>query len=606
MLDYALKYASVGFPVFPVFPNKKPRTQHGFHDATKDPDTIRKWWEMWPDAGIGMPTGLTSGVAVLDIDPRHSGDSTLADLEQKNGRLPDTKVVLTGGGGTHYWFKITSPVPSRNAIAEGVDWKAEGGYVVIPPSPHESGGRYEWEISSKEAQLIEPPAWVLALLPGGLVPVAPATQSRTRAEPLGPQIGAGKRNIELMRLAGSMRAKGCGASEIFAALREVNAQRCQPPMDEREVWSIAQSAASYLVENRRSSSQEEAGVRGQFAGSVVNLASLIQEEVPPIQWLVDRVIVQESVGWIGGMPKIGKSLIGLHMCLCVATGVPFLGQYEVTKGRALYISEEDPKRIVYPRVKRMLAGFPPTTEPVDPDSFHLMCKNGLRIDRVDHMAWLHGRVEKQKPSLIVADVFNRLHDQDVNKAEEMRAIVVELDKLRATHKCTVLCVIHFKKIQSDQDTSNPGQLISGSLALHAFSECSIYMMREDEKKRLYFEAKEFEATKPVEMHIISSEDDENSPIVLECSEVNDTTEVGRRNREIAQSSLQEAWEKSGRPQFGVATAAVMKEAEKRGVKYGVKTLIRHLRGGGLVPRQMPVRSGETGGVSMLWKPQNDE
>ena len=62
LVDAALSYAAKNLPVFPCnASNKRPLTEHGFEDASTDPETIRRWWARWPDAMIGMPTGKRSG-----------------------------------------------------------------------------------------------------------------------------------------------------------------------------------------------------------------------------------------------------------------------------------------------------------------------------------------------------------------------------------------------------------------------------------------------------------------------------------------------------------------------------------------------------------------
>jgi hypothetical protein len=127
---------------------KHPRNLNGATGATSDVEQVRKWWTMWPDANIGLATGrpLPGGgyLAVLDIDPRNDGDSSVEELERKHGPLPDTTVVRSGGGGWHHYFCSSEPVRSRK-ITAGVDFKAVGGYVVAPPSLHASGGMYEWK-----------------------------------------------------------------------------------------------------------------------------------------------------------------------------------------------------------------------------------------------------------------------------------------------------------------------------------------------------------------------------------------------------------------------------------------------------------------------------
>src|SRR5260221_12533215 len=86
LLDAALAYAAQGIPVFPLAPGmkvpaiSKDEGGRGFHDATTDTERIRRWWKRWPRANIGIPTGSASGWVVIDIDPRHGGDRSLAAL----------------------------------------------------------------------------------------------------------------------------------------------------------------------------------------------------------------------------------------------------------------------------------------------------------------------------------------------------------------------------------------------------------------------------------------------------------------------------------------------------------------------------------------------
>src|SRR5579884_626696 len=78
-LAHALEYAARGRPVFPCSPtNKRPCVPkweggNGFHDATTDANQIRRWWQRYPTAMIGMPTGQASGVVVVDCDVHKAG-----------------------------------------------------------------------------------------------------------------------------------------------------------------------------------------------------------------------------------------------------------------------------------------------------------------------------------------------------------------------------------------------------------------------------------------------------------------------------------------------------------------------------------------------------
>ena len=95
-LEGALKLAALGFKVFPCRNapsenegHKRPLTQHGFKDATTDATQIERWWSKFPEALIGMPTGIVTGIAVLDLDKkkrqrRVRGYSALGNPQPRN------------------------------------------------------------------------------------------------------------------------------------------------------------------------------------------------------------------------------------------------------------------------------------------------------------------------------------------------------------------------------------------------------------------------------------------------------------------------------------------------------------------------------------------
>ena len=127
-------------------PAKHPLTKNGLKDATTDEAVIQQWWHRYPEANVAIVTGAGSGIVVLDIDPPHGGDESLAALEAEWGRLPETVEVVTGSGGRHIYFKhpgVGIAVPnSAGKLGPGLDVRGDGGYVLIPPSRHIS-----WEPS---------------------------------------------------------------------------------------------------------------------------------------------------------------------------------------------------------------------------------------------------------------------------------------------------------------------------------------------------------------------------------------------------------------------------------------------------------------------------
>jgi len=170
ILDHALAYAALGWPVFPCHtplkspgwnctcekwrrekvsadfdcqrPGKHPHTKNGLDDATTDPDQIRDWWRRWPTANIGINCGK-AGLLVVDLDTyrdNYQGDDLELDEE--------TVTALSGGGGTHLFYALEDGDQFGNSnknLPNGIDIRGHGGYVVVAPSLHKSGQQYHWE-----------------------------------------------------------------------------------------------------------------------------------------------------------------------------------------------------------------------------------------------------------------------------------------------------------------------------------------------------------------------------------------------------------------------------------------------------------------------------
>jgi hypothetical protein len=165
-LSAALGYIARGWPAFVLSPSKTPvancqpcraehstpeqmeactcLTCHGFYAAALDGDRIAEMIRLHPRGLLAVRTGAPSGTVVIDVDP--PGISTMRILVS-DGVLPRTLAAVTGRGGYHLVYahpggKITS---GAGKGGPGVDIKADGGYVVAPPSVHPATRRpYRW------------------------------------------------------------------------------------------------------------------------------------------------------------------------------------------------------------------------------------------------------------------------------------------------------------------------------------------------------------------------------------------------------------------------------------------------------------------------------
>lgn len=223
----ALEYARRGIHIFPTWwaeqgacacrqrqkctrPAKHPLVRWETQ-ASSDPATITEYWLRWPRANVGIPTGL-NGLAVIDVDPAHGGERTIAILarwlETTHGiDLYATRLIRTGGGGMHLYFHapdvgITTRAASFHRLdarpgdpgLPGVDTRGNGGYVIAPPSVHVSGGVYQ-TIHTGSPMAPWPPQLTTRMAPAEqpAIPTASAPMP-TPARPI--SAGAGPATIE--------------------------------------------------------------------------------------------------------------------------------------------------------------------------------------------------------------------------------------------------------------------------------------------------------------------------------------------------------------------------------------------------------------------------
>jgi hypothetical protein len=235
-------YLSRRWSVLPLRPReKRPLIQwEPLQSARPSPADVAKWFERWPDANIGIVTGEISNLVVLDIDPNHGGNDSLERLEQRFEPLPATIEAMTGGGGRHLYF--THPgglIRNRAGIAQGIDLRSDGGYVVAPPSIHPNGRRYLWSPgwSPEDTAPVPLPRWLMTAT-GGLRPRRTLDDWRRLAREGVPE---GQRNSTIASLTGHLLWHGVDPQVALELLLAWNRTRCRPPLDDAEVARVVQS-----------------------------------------------------------------------------------------------------------------------------------------------------------------------------------------------------------------------------------------------------------------------------------------------------------------------------------------------------------------------------
>ena len=333
VLDKAIEYAKRGWYVFPVHSivnkngqaactcsaglacqhkGKHPKTPNGFKDASIDERRIREWFDTNAPTNVGIATGV-SNLAVLDVDTGKEGyDEAISVFSDLNR----TYFVKTGRG-FQFYFNKPNGIKLPAKIKNGFDLKADGGYVVAAPSVHASGLSYQ-TICIKEP--LDFPNEILEWIEKEQKQIKSQNYIKGSDSETTPKIKTvpnsipdTTRNNALASEAGHLRHRGYSETEMLPALLAINQTRCNPPLTETEVRTIAKSIAKY--EPTKNFIAEAATKIGYTFNELLNL------ELPRREEIIKGLARGEN-GLINSVTNAGKTTLIRNLALNLICGKP--------------------------------------------------------------------------------------------------------------------------------------------------------------------------------------------------------------------------------------------------------------------------------------------
>jgi hypothetical protein len=236
--EQALKYCiDSRFSVIPCKKDKKPLIQwEEYQKRIAEPEEVDQWWKKYPEANIGIVTGKISNLAVIDIDTREGEKNLLEKFPEIS--LKDNPVVTTPRGGKHIYFKCPDDKIRNNAGAiPGCDFRANGGYVIAPPSMNTAGNRYEWTNITELHDLL--PSYIAYLNSYICSYKENVTDSVTLFE-------KGRRDNDLFHIGNQLKKGGSGDEEIRQTMYFIG-RNCNPPLPDREIEIKYQSVIKFDI-----------------------------------------------------------------------------------------------------------------------------------------------------------------------------------------------------------------------------------------------------------------------------------------------------------------------------------------------------------------------
>lgn len=239
MLKQALHLALQEYKIFPCATNgKKPLTKNGYKDASRDKDTIERWWAQHPNANIGLVTGKINGIIVIDVDVKNGAQGLAsADTLQEWFGVFDTLTIDTPSGGVHYYFRYpehVKQIKNRVNIMPGIDIRGDGGYIIAPGSKIHNNLYQAKDVNRH-----------ISTLPDGLITILTSNTSNRQNTSPASVITEGSRNETIFKMAVDLKSKGIDYEHAKNTIINASIQKCSPPFPVSEAIRCLDSAWNY-------------------------------------------------------------------------------------------------------------------------------------------------------------------------------------------------------------------------------------------------------------------------------------------------------------------------------------------------------------------------
>lgn len=368
----ALNYATVEkWYLFPILPLAKfPALFKDYYTkSSNDPEQITAWWREVPDANIGLDCGK-SGLVAIDADSEaghgkgHAGiGAPLAGLMLVSGgrRAWETRISNTPTGGEHYIFRALPAedgrikTDSNNFGIEGIDVRARGGYIVLPPSkvPIE-GGFGSYAFKDETTNLLPLPRKLLSS-PGSIRDddgntLLEATLKSTEG------IKQGGRDNFLIAFAGKLVDQGLNKTEVRALIEAAYHSRCEDgdvPFTTEDFDRLTTSAMKWQSTAKTNAAAKVAAITKNAPDEglwhpkdetfAIPAPSFLVTHTEPAEYIVESLFQRASVNMFMGPPKAGKSTLLRRLAFDVALGLDFLGNWPTTATKILYYTLQENK-----------------------------------------------------------------------------------------------------------------------------------------------------------------------------------------------------------------------------------------------------------------------
>lgn len=206
--------------------------------------------------------------------------------------------------------------------------------------------------------------------------------------------------------------------------------------------------------------------------TVLSLAQLLEQQPTATPSLVEPgLLPMQGILFVGGEPKVGKSLLVANLALSLAAGSDRIGFPIPAPRRVLVCQFELPLPQFVSRLTLMRRGFGEAAD------HHLLVDTRAAGHLLSASQGLHHflvAAQEAAAEVIVLDPLYSAHDQDENDTRAMAALCQSLLRLREASRAALIVVHHVRKSISREEI---GSAFRGSSALHAVGDSYMLVTR---------------------------------------------------------------------------------------------------------------------------------
>lgn len=481
--EQAAEYVDSGWSILPVKPEEKRPYMTNWLQYTKiraSKDTVTEWFTKLTGAGVGAVTGRVSNIVVLDVE-----SYCPTPVEDLLKRYPTGLISKTGSGGYHLFYQYptgVAKVSNRVRIFDGADLRADGGFIVLPPTIHPNGNRYEWIkkgipgafpmafLDLRSQPTVQNEGWIVEALRG---------------------VSEGGRNDTCARLAGYFFKKGINAGIVEAMLLEWN-ERNDPPLPVREIRTTIKS-----IERSHSGTQDQftrveytddsAQRKPESTFDVMRMVDYVKGYGGEgVSWLVQDWLPDKSITFLVSPPESYKTWILLDLAVSISAGVPFLESYGINStGPTLIIQQEDSHAGLTDRLALIAEQKLNAVPVLDGDNWQIPAmpdlpiyihpSRMLRFDDKRVLEELEKQIEIIKPKVIMIDPLYSTTSSTDNYMSDLANQMMVLKAWRDKYGCSFVIAHHSKKNLDPDSTARED--LWGSQFLNAFLEAGWQVRR---------------------------------------------------------------------------------------------------------------------------------